>query len=94
MLDFGRSLGHLVSLANKSNAVSPKERVNPTQGGNAGGTDLPNNAASLPVISGVLDAILETGRQRHGLLKELRSALQSGSDQEALRLARQLCGLQ
>jgi hypothetical protein len=45
-------------------------------------------------VSGVVDAILEVGRQRNVLLVRLRSALQSGDNTQALNLARQLCGLQ
>lgn len=44
-------------------------------------------------LSGVVDAILEVSRQRKALLNQLRSALQSGNNAEALQLARQLCGL-
>lgn len=53
-----------------------------------------SGTSDLPVsLNGVVDAILEVGRQRKALLDQLRSALQSGNDAEALRLARQLCGL-
>ena len=45
-------------------------------------------------ITGAVDAILEVGRQRKAVLEQLRAALQSGNDLEALNLARQLCGLQ
>jgi hypothetical protein len=45
-------------------------------------------------ISGAVDAILEVGRQRKAVLEELRAALQSGNDLQALDIARQLCGLQ
>jgi hypothetical protein len=44
--------------------------------------------------AGIVDAILAVGRQRRSLLGEVRSALLSGDDTKALRLARQLCGLQ
>jgi hypothetical protein len=44
-------------------------------------------------VSGVIDAILEVGRQRKSLLAQLRAALQSGDDSQALVFARQLCGL-
>ena len=44
-------------------------------------------------ISGIVDAILEVGQQRNALLAELRVALQSGNNGEALILARRLCGL-
>ena len=44
-------------------------------------------------LSGVVDAIVEVSRQRKVLLNQLRSALQSGNDAEALRFARHLCGL-
>lgn len=44
-------------------------------------------------LSGVVDAILEVGRQRNALLAQLRSALEAGNDGGALNLARRLCGL-
>ncbi len=45
---------------------------------------------SLP---GLVDAILEVSRQRKTMLDQVRSALLSGNDLEALQLARKLCGL-
>lgn len=45
-------------------------------------------------VSGVVDAVLEVGRQRKAVLDKMRAALQSGDDSGALKLARQLCGLQ
>ena len=44
--------------------------------------------------AGIVDAILEVGRQRAALLEDLRSALQSGNERKALHLARRLCGLE
>ena len=44
-------------------------------------------------LSGVLDAILEVSKQRTSLMGQLRSALVSGNDSEALGFARRLCGL-
>lgn len=44
-------------------------------------------------ISGVVDAILEVGRQRKTLLSQLHIALESGREKDALNLARRLCGL-
>ena len=44
-------------------------------------------------ISGIVDAILEVGHQRNGLLAQLRAALEAGREKEALTLARRLCGL-
>jgi hypothetical protein len=45
-------------------------------------------------VAGVIDSVLEVGRQRKVLLDKLRAALESGDDSGALELARQLCGLQ
>jgi hypothetical protein len=59
--------------------------------------ELPGDAqlvAAPMVASGVVDAILEVSRQRMSLLNRLRSVLQSGNNTEALKLARQLCGIQ
>jgi hypothetical protein len=58
-----------------------------------------HKAARVPAqtgvsVSGIVDAILEVGRQRNALLTKLRAALQSGENTQALNLARQLCGLQ
>jgi len=44
--------------------------------------------------AGVIEAILEVGRQRKAVLDRLRMALESGNNARALKLARQLCGLQ
>jgi hypothetical protein len=44
-------------------------------------------------LSGIVDVILEVGQQRNALIAELRAALQSGKDGDALILARRLCGL-
>lgn len=53
-----------------------------------------DTARAAPVsISGVVDAILEIGRQRMVVLDNLRAALQSGDSDRALGLARHLCGL-
>jgi len=49
-----------------------------------------NNGGSL---SGLVDAILGVGRERKALLDQLRASLESGNDTEALRFARQYCGL-
>jgi hypothetical protein len=49
-------------------------------------------AGSLSV-TGLVDAILEVSRQRKAILDQVRSALLSGNDVEALRFARKLCGL-
>lgn len=44
-------------------------------------------------ISRLVDGILEVGRQRKSLLSQLRSALESGDNTGALKMARELCGL-
>jgi hypothetical protein len=44
-------------------------------------------------ISGIVDAIVEVGRQRKMLLDQMRSALESGDGEKALAFARRLCGL-
>lgn len=44
-------------------------------------------------VPGLVDAILEVSRQRKTILDQVRSALLSGNDVEALQLARRLCGL-
>ncbi len=41
----------------------------------------------------VVDAFLAVGVQRKAVLDQMRAALVAGNDAEALRLARQLCGL-
>jgi hypothetical protein len=62
----------------------------------AGSGKLPTRemeAVTSPTLSGIVNAVLEVSRQRNALLNQLRSALQSGDDQQALQVARQLCGL-
>jgi hypothetical protein len=45
-------------------------------------------------VAGVFEAALEVGRRRRDLLEQMRKALENHNDQEALRLAKQLCGLE
>jgi hypothetical protein len=45
-------------------------------------------------LSGVVDAIQLVGKQRNALFLKLRTALDTGNDDEALNLARELCGLE
>jgi hypothetical protein len=44
-------------------------------------------------VSGIVDAVLEIGSQRNALPTQLRAALESGKEKEALNFARRLCGL-
>jgi hypothetical protein len=44
-------------------------------------------------LKGILDAALKIAAKRREILTRLRAALESGRNQEALALARQLCGL-
>lgn len=44
-------------------------------------------------LSGVVDAILEIGRQRAAVLAEMKTALERGDNQQVLVLCRQLCGV-
>ncbi|MGA8086441.1 MAG: hypothetical protein WCA10_03990 [Terracidiphilus sp.] len=58
------------------------------------GLTIPTTEALSSVsFAGVVDAILEVGKQRRAQLELLRSALVSGHDTDALGFARQLCGL-
>lgn len=58
------------------------------------GSAIPGHSAPLQrPHSGVIEAILKVGSERKLLLGELRSALVSGQDSEALGVARRLCGL-
>jgi hypothetical protein len=58
--------------------------------GRADSATMHTSRVSLP---GIVDAILEVSRQRKILLDQMRSALILGDDTEALRFARQLCGI-
>lgn len=90
-------------LSLKSDLDTPKKRGNPSKVGKSRcdltkdsdplRSDLPKNPASPAPMCGVVAAILEVGHQRSALLNQLRYALQSGNDQQALRLAREYCGL-
>ena len=51
-------------------------------------------SAEPVALSGIVEAIQKAGHERKLLLAELRIALQSGRNDEALQLARRLCGLQ
>ncbi len=68
-------------------------KANPNQDS---GTSPPKEAhleRDQPSVSGIVDAILEIGRQRNALLVQLRTALELGQEREALSLSRRLCGL-
>ena len=65
---------------------SPTKKVAPS----IASVDLEHDGHSL---SGIVDVILEVGRQRKTLLAQLRVALESGKEKEALNFARRLCGL-
>jgi hypothetical protein len=43
---------------------------------------------------GVLDAALEIGRQRLDILQRMKAAFDRGDETEALRLGKELCGLE
>jgi hypothetical protein len=47
-----------------------------------------------PQVSGAVDAILKVAGERKGLLLQLKAALLSHQDDEALRLARKYCGIE
>jgi hypothetical protein len=51
-------------------------------------------ASTTSSLCSIVDAILEVGRQRAAVLVRLRAALQSGKQEEALDLARELCGME
>jgi hypothetical protein len=44
-------------------------------------------------LSGVLDAALEIARRRRDTLAQLRAALEAGNQEQAITLAKELCGL-
>ena len=44
-------------------------------------------------ISGIVDAILEVGLERRGILDQLRTALVTDDNELSMKLARKLCGL-
>jgi hypothetical protein len=50
---------------------------------------MPNEAN----LKGILEVALQIAAKRREILTQLRAALESGRNQEALALARQLCGL-
>ena len=53
-----------------------------------------SKGAALTSTPGLVDAILEVGRQRKTVLDQLRCALESGDNERALVFARQLCGME
>ncbi len=52
-----------------------------------------DSASGSPNLRGVLDAALEIASKRRNTLSRLRAALEQGNDVEALKLARELCGI-
>ena len=82
-------------LGDKSDAAAPKgcgAVMAETNVGSLFHSDS-NESGSATSLSGVVQAILDIGRQRQALLDQLRSSLESGNDAEALRFARLYCGL-
>ncbi len=51
------------------------------------------NKSAAPSLSGVVEAILEVGRQRAALLTAMKRALKSGDHEQVLALCRKLCGI-
>jgi uncharacterized protein YpiB (UPF0302 family) len=45
-------------------------------------------------LGGLVDAALDIAKKRKDVLRDLRAALQTHDTEEALKLARQLCGLE
>lgn len=52
-----------------------------------------NLEISDPTLKELVNEALEISRRRRDTLADLRTALQQEDDAEALRLARQLCGI-
>jgi hypothetical protein len=48
---------------------------------------------SEPNTTGIVDAVLDVGRQRRWLFEQLRAALESGDETKALSVAKVLCGV-
>ncbi len=48
----------------------------------------------FPTLGGLVGAALEIARRRRETLARLRAALERGDDAEALRLAKELCGVE
>jgi hypothetical protein len=44
-------------------------------------------------LSGLVDAALEISNRRRAILERMREAFELGKDQEALSLAKELCGV-
>jgi len=82
-------------LSNSSEAAEPQECGGLVPNTKVGRPPELESDKVLPAISlsGIVDAIQEVGLQRKVLLDQLRSALESGNDAEALRIARKYCGL-
>ena len=49
--------------------------------------------AATPSFSGIVDGILDVGRQRAALLAEMRGALERGDNNRVVVLCKQLCGV-
>ncbi|MFY9731966.1 MAG: hypothetical protein WB723_04210 [Candidatus Acidiferrales bacterium] len=49
--------------------------------------------ADAPALKGLVDAAIEIADARRQTLQRMRTALERGDDTEALKFARELCGL-
>jgi hypothetical protein len=53
----------------------------------------PSAISESSALSGVLDSALEIARRRRDTLAQLRAALVAGNQEQAITLAKELCGL-
>ena len=53
----------------------------------------PSTVSHSEALRGVLDAALEIARRRRDTLAQLRAALEAGDHEQAITLAKELCGL-
>jgi hypothetical protein len=49
--------------------------------------------SSSESMNGLIDAALEVSERRRAILERMRKAFEIGNDQEALSLAKELCGV-
>jgi hypothetical protein len=53
-----------------------------------------NQLTDNPALKGLVDAAIEIAQARRKILQHMRAALEAGDNAEALKFARELCGLE
>jgi hypothetical protein len=80
----------VMATTHNSNATAAKDTMSDREGQKPMGVQCTRPEIAL---GGLLDAAMQIGAARREILHKMRAAFEQGNEAEALKLARQLCGL-